>query len=293
MQRRFRADWFASRRMQVFKIHGSGVGASVPDFPIAGAFHRYAQPPPWLSPDDIEKAKIRNSANRQARLFHGEWLAENEGDALDSEVIDAAITLKGPTIKREDGWMVCTGVDLALTRDNSAVDPWQAAMLCERLDEKGVPVRQVSFTGGNLQTMASAVLESFNEGTIDLYNDKHLIADLRRLRVVEKSYGVRLASPHTSSGDGPGSAHGDVVTALALALLSARSHSHIPNRISRELVCFPQFQERRRFRWFLVTFLSCVVVALLFFNIHGGVRKWALSENSWANRRCVGSFQSG
>ena len=39
--------------------------------------------------------------------------------------------------------------------------------------------------------------------------------------------------------DGPGSAHGDVATALALALLSARSHSHIPNRISRELVCFP------------------------------------------------------
>ena len=290
-------------------------------------FHRYAQSAPWLSQDDIEEARIRNSANRQARLFHGEWLAENEGDALDSAVIDAAITLHGPTVKREDGWMTCTGVDLALTRDNSAVvtiakhvgwceeittrkqrtsaqaamvdlglldgddetesvfhdgtgriklvdvklwkpekgkrlsvtaveeyieklhrrlglsevavDPWQAAMLCEVLSEKGVPMRQVSFTGGNLQTMASAVLESFNEGTIDLYNDKNLIADLRRLRVVEKSYGVRLASPHTKSGDGPGSAHGDVATALSLALLSARSHSHIPNRISRELVCFP------------------------------------------------------
>ncbi|MCH8923226.1 MAG: hypothetical protein IIA67_08785, partial [Planctomycetes bacterium] len=114
-----------------------------------------------------------------------------------------------------------------------AVDPWQAELLCERVDAKGIPVRQVPFTGGNLQSMATAVLESFNEKMIDLYDHPYLIPDLKRLRIVERANGVRLASPRTSDG------HGDCGTALSLAMLSARSHSHIPNRVQHELVCFP------------------------------------------------------
>lgn len=113
------------------------------------------------------------------------------------------------------------------------VDPWNAAMLVQRLDEKGVPIREVPFSGGNLRTMASALLEAFAENMIDLYNHPHLIPDLRKLRVVERTNGVRLVSPRTNDG------HGDVATALSLAMLSARTHSHIPNRVTHDLVCFP------------------------------------------------------
>jgi len=95
-------------------------------------------------------------------------------------------------------------------------DPWQAAYLIERLRKRGVLIEPVDFTGSNLKSMCSAVLEAFSEGTIQLYPDPQLLADLRALRVVEKSYGVRLDSPRGLNG------HGDCATALAIALHVAK-----------------------------------------------------------------------
>jgi phage terminase large subunit-like protein len=97
------------------------------------------------------------------------------------------------------------------------IDPWQAAYLVERLRKMNVPISPVDFTGNNLKSMCSATLEAFSEGMIDLYADPDLLHDLRSLRVVEKSYGVRLDSPRGLNG------HGDAATALAIALHVAES----------------------------------------------------------------------
>jgi phage terminase large subunit-like protein len=115
-----------------------------------------------------------------------------------------------------------------LTLTAVGADPWQAAYLIERLQKRGIAVEAVDPTGANLKSMCSATLEAFSEGQIDLYPHPRLLSDLRALRAVEKSYGVRLESPRGPQG------HGDAATALAIALhilrLRARSiaitHEH-------------------------------------------------------------------
>jgi hypothetical protein len=98
-------------------------------------------------------------------------------------------------------------------------DPWQSEYLSERLRKQNVPVLAVQFISGNLQSMAQAMLESFNQHNIDLYDNPRLISDLRALRVADRGYGVRLESPRGPSG------HGDAAIALAIALHLARSRS--------------------------------------------------------------------
>jgi len=95
-------------------------------------------------------------------------------------------------------------------------DPWQAAYLIQRLQKRGVEIEAVDFTGNNLKSMCSATLEAFSEGLIELYDNKQLMTDLGALRVVEKSYGVRLDSPRGLNG------HGDAATALAISLHVAK-----------------------------------------------------------------------
>lgn len=96
-------------------------------------------------------------------------------------------------------------------------DPFQCEYLAQRLQKRGVPVELVPFTPLNLTAMCSTVLESFSSGLIDLFPDADLLADLRNLRVVEKSYGVRLDSPRTLRG------HGDAATSLAIAAFLSKS----------------------------------------------------------------------
>ena len=74
----------------------------------------------------------------------------------------------------------------------------------------------MNFVGQNLDKMASTLLDCFNSRLIHLYNDAHLIRDLGRLSIVEKSYGYRLQSTRDADG------HADRATALAIALLAAR-----------------------------------------------------------------------
>lgn len=94
-------------------------------------------------------------------------------------------------------------------------DPWQSELLKQRLISK-IAMREVTFSGANLQKMASAVLEAFNSREVVLYPDEQLIGDLRRLRVIEKSYGFRLEAPRDGTG------HGDLGTAFQLAILGAK-----------------------------------------------------------------------
>lgn len=120
------------------------------------------------------------------------------------------------------------------------VDPWQAAYLIERLQAAGIFADEVTFTSDALKSMATATLEAFSERQIDLFSSGHgeqLIDDLRALKAVEKSYGVRLESPRGPQG------HGDAATALSIALHTMKRNSwqqmaEAANS-GRKLVCWP------------------------------------------------------
>lgn len=113
-----------------------------------------------------------------------------------------------------------------------AYDPWEARHMASRLQSAGMgkfagetrfgkqrrermPLIEVAPTGTNLQNIATAVIESFNDHRLELYDDGELKRDLHRLRVEERPYGFRLTSPRDGSG------HGDTASAFSLALLAA------------------------------------------------------------------------
>ncbi len=94
-------------------------------------------------------------------------------------------------------------------------DPWQAAHLAQRLRLDGLPMTEVAATGGNLQALATAMIESFTDRRLHLYPCADLRRDLLKLRVEERSYGFRLTAPRDEDG------HGDTGTAFSLALPAA------------------------------------------------------------------------
>ena len=73
-------------------------------------------------------------------------------------------------------------------------------------------MKEVPFTGKNLDLMATTLLDVFRSRRIELFNCPPLIADLRRLTIEEKSYGYRLSATRDEAG------HADTATAFAIAL---------------------------------------------------------------------------
>lgn len=110
-----------------------------------------------------------------------------------------------------------------------AADPWQAELLCQRIEADSNRrrrnrrrrflskpfVREIPPSGPNLREQASLTIECFNDYRLQLYPCEPLRRDLLKLRVEEKSYGYRLTSPRDEHG------HGDLFSAFALALLIA------------------------------------------------------------------------
>lgn len=108
-------------------------------------------------------------------------------------------------------------------------DPWQSEYLAQRLEadtdrtrrnarriyEDEPWMREIAPSGANLREIATLTIESFTDRRLLLFDDPHLRRDLDRLRVEEKSYGVRLSSPRDGTG------HGDTFSAFANALLLA------------------------------------------------------------------------
>jgi phage terminase large subunit-like protein len=171
-----------------------------------------------LEAPDMTPEFIEHPGTGRLRLLGCQIWRPESGRKVSIEQIESAIV---EASERYDGLRV-------------GFDPYQAMYLAQRLRAKGVNIEAVDFTGSNLKSMCSAVLEAFSEGTIDLYECPQLLADLRSLRVVEKAYGCRLESPR-----GPGG-HGDAATGLAIALhLARQTAEYRPATVNRPLLCYP------------------------------------------------------
>ena len=262
----------------------------------------------WISQKHLAEQRRLLPPIAFERLWLNRWTS-GSGDALTSDDVDAALTRKRPWTARRPGWVFVGGLDIGLSKDNTALvivgkcvgerrwvtrpaqaatvpkslaaardlgfmpdpppdevisevpatgrlrlasvvlwrpgpgrrvdlaaversilrlhehfgleqlayDPSQAEYLADRLGDAGVPVERVPFTGGNLQSMATSLLDVFGARQLDLFPHEQLLVDLRALRIEERSYGLRLTSPRGPTG------HGDCATALALAIHASRS----------------------------------------------------------------------
>lgn len=113
--------------------------------------------------------------------------------------------------------------------ENVAFDPWQAEHLAQTLEaDTGHSRRnlgrrffnepwmvEVPPTATNLRAQATLTIECFQDHRLKFFECEPLRRDLLKLRVEEKSYGIRLTSPRDGEG------HGDSFSAFALALLQA------------------------------------------------------------------------
>ncbi len=106
-------------------------------------------------------------------------------------------------------------------------DPWQAEHLAQTLEADSehrrrnsrrrlwsLPwMREIPPSASNLREQATLTIESFTDRRLLLFPCEPLHRDLHKVRVEEKSYGIRLTSPRDGEG------HGDSFSAFALALL--------------------------------------------------------------------------
>jgi phage terminase large subunit-like protein len=169
--------------------------------------------------------RIRHPGNGRVRLASLRVWEPCNGSRVDLSEVEAAI------------------IDLhkRLNLSAVAVDPFQAEMLVQRLQRKGIPIYTLSMTGITLQAMASAVTDVFREKSVDLYPDDQLLADLRGLRIADRNYGFRLVSPRATRMDTHATQHGDTATGFSLAMLAAKRAALHPGReVPGRLVCWPE-----------------------------------------------------
>jgi hypothetical protein len=85
-------------------------------------------------------------------------------------------------------------------------------------------MREMTFTGKNLNLMASTLLDVFRSRRLQMYKHDALVADLSRLTIEEKAYGYRLSAIRNEHG------HCDLATALAIALpIAVGEADNLPN----------------------------------------------------------------
>lgn len=108
-----------------------------------------------------------------------------------------------------------------------AFDPWNCELLASRIEadsnrrrrnqrrrDWAKPfMREIQPTAANLREQATLMIEHFGDRRLQLFDCEPLRRDLLKVRVEEKSYGIRLTSPRDEHG------HGDSFSAFALALL--------------------------------------------------------------------------
>ena len=206
----------------VIGLHSGALEAQPPDEPARSPTTRAMLELGLLRPREAPVPEFieRPGTNKLKLARCVAWRPPGGGEKLDLALVEQAI--------------------LALHRlfNLQAVcfDPYQAIYLSQILARAGVPMREVAFTGSALQEMASALVDRFAGGTLALYPDDDLLAELRRLRIVEKSYGLRLDSQRGKDG------HGDRATSLALSVLAAKRFGRRPLQLANggaPLILYP------------------------------------------------------
>ena len=91
-------------------------------------------------------------------------------------------------------------------------DPSQAILMAQQLKKAGVNACEMPFTPKNCDMMARDLLSAFRTGSIDMHEDKELIADIHRLSIIERKWGYKLDATSDDTG------HADRATALVIAL---------------------------------------------------------------------------
>lgn len=103
-----------------------------------------------------------------------------------------------------------------------ACDPWQASHIVQRCRVHGLPIIERPQSGNRLVEQAASLLEVIRDRRLAIdAGSRELIADLRRARITEKSYGYRVESPRDAA-----TGHGDSLSALSIALAVAKEIRH-------------------------------------------------------------------
>lgn len=95
-------------------------------------------------------------------------------------------------------------------------DQWQAKPVIERLQAKRIRAREFAFSTASKQRLASTLLQSVNDGTLQLFEPGGLRDELVALRVKQQTNG-------TWTFDHSSGRHDDMAVAVALALTQALS----------------------------------------------------------------------
>ena len=84
-------------------------------------FSTYDKPAPWIDAKGLERRRKTSTPLRYQRYWEGKWTA-SEGDALDEELIDAALAAGvRPSDRADSSFVYVGGLDLGLRRDKSAL----------------------------------------------------------------------------------------------------------------------------------------------------------------------------
>ena len=96
------------------------------------------------------------------------------------------------------------------------VDPSQAELMMQDLALLHVPTFPKKFTTPALAEMAAATVQIFKERRIDLYRDEMLLADLAKLNIADRGFGLKLTAPSDKE-----TGHADRAIALSMLLPGA------------------------------------------------------------------------
>jgi len=126
-----------------------------------------------------------------------------------------------------------------------AVDPAQGEHLIELLEKADVPVERWLQTTNSLEDQAKALIECFQQKTLDLYPDRDLIADLKKLQLKDDGRRIRLLSPelkmrkrNQEDVEQAGTGHGDLASALSFAVALARSRNSTRSKPVGDLIIY-------------------------------------------------------
>lgn len=101
-------------------------------------------------------------------------------------------------------------------------DPYQAALMKQQLDERGIWMEEMKFQGEGATRMAMTILDVFKSRRIELFDHKELVDDLTKLNIVSRGFGYKIEAETDQFG------HADTAFALSICLPAAVEMAGMP-----------------------------------------------------------------